>query len=89
LAMSFPAHTTAMETQREQLVRRLPTSVFADSPVQFVGSATGQLVRAGTEFGAYWYANLRNTIRFDQAVQTAIGLGAGVYVELSAHPSLL
>ena len=89
LAMSFPAHTTAMESQRDDLCRRLPASVFADSPVQFVGSATGQLVTAGTAFGDYWYANLRNTIRFDQAVQTAIGLGAGVYVELSAHPSLL
>ncbi|EJZ13034.1 mycobactin polyketide synthase MbtD [Mycolicibacterium vaccae] len=89
LAMSFPAHTTAMESQRADFRRRLPTSVFGDSPVQFVGSATGQLVTAGTEFADYWYANLRNTIRFDQAVQTAIGLGAVRYVELSAHPSLL
>ncbi|UXA15567.1 mycobactin polyketide synthase MbtD [Mycobacterium sp. SMC-8] len=89
LAMSFPAHTTAMEAQREDLCRRLPESVFADSPVQFVGSATGQAVAPGTEFGDYWYANLRNTIRFDRAVRTAIGLGAGVFVEMSAHPSLL
>ncbi len=44
---------------------------------------------AGTEFADYWYANLRNTIRFDQAVQTAIGSGRVRYVELSAHPSLL
>ncbi|WP_396836892.1 mycobactin polyketide synthase MbtD [Mycobacterium sp. ITM-2016-00317] len=89
LAMSFPAHTTAMESQRTDLRRRLPASVFGDSPVQFVGSATGQLVAPGTEFADYWYANLRNTIRFDRAVQTAIGLGAVRYVELSAHPSLL
>lgn len=89
LAMSFPAHTTAMETQREHLNRRLPRSVFAESPIQFVGSATGRPVEPGTDFGEYWYANLRNTIRFDRAVQTAIGLGAGMYAEMSAHPALL
>ncbi|KWX67626.1 mycobactin polyketide synthase MbtD [Mycobacterium sp. NAZ190054] len=89
LAMSFPAHTTVMESQREELCLRLPASVFTDSPVQFVGSATGQVVAPGTDFGRYWYDNLRNTIRFDQAVRTAIGLGVGIYIELSAHPSLL
>lgn len=89
LAMSFPAHTSAMEAQREDLYRRLPASVYADSPVQFVGSATGQPVTPGTGFVDYWYANLRNTIRFDRAVQAAIELGATAYIEMSAHPSLL
>ncbi|MDZ4267631.1 MAG: mycobactin polyketide synthase MbtD [Mycobacterium sp.] len=89
LAMSFPAHTTAMEPQREELLRRLPASVFADSAVQFIGSATGAVVAAGTEFGPYWYANLRNTIRFDRAARTAIACGAEVFLEMSAHPSLL
>ncbi len=89
LAMSFPAHTSAMESQRDTLVRALPPSVFTDSPVQFIGSATGTAVAAGTPFDTYWYANLRNMIRFDQAVQTAIAARADTYVEMSAHPSLL
>lgn len=89
LAMSFPAHTTAMEAQRESFVAALPASVFADSPVQFIGSATGSVVDPGTPFGDYWYANLRNMIRFDRAVQCAIRAHADTYVEMSAHPSLL
>ncbi|MFB1297032.1 mycobactin polyketide synthase MbtD [Mycobacterium sp. pW049] len=89
LAMSFPAHTTAMETRRESFVAALPASVFADSPVQFIGSATGAVVAPGTRFETYWYANLRNTIRFDRAVQTAIRAHTDIYVEMSAHPSLL
>lgn len=88
LAMSFPAHTSAMESQREELLRRLPRSVFAESAVQFIGSATGAVVPAGTEFGNYWYANLRNVIRFDQAAQTAIGCGAGMFVEMSMQTAL-
>lgn len=89
LAMSFPAHTTAMESRREDLLRALPPSRFADSPVQFVGSASGSVVAPGTEFGSYWYANLRNTIRFDKAVRSALDMHADSFIEMSAHPSLL
>lgn len=89
LAMSFPAHTSAMDPQRADLLRRLPNSVFTDSAVQFIGSATGSVVPPGTEFGTYWYANLRNTIRFDRAASAAIDCGAAVFLEMSAHPSLL
>lgn len=89
LAMSFPAHTSAMDRQRDRLLAALPRGVFADSPVQFIGSATGAVVAAGTEFGSYWFANLRNTIRFDRAVRSAIDCGAGAFLEMSAHPALL
>ena len=89
LAMSFPAHTTAMDAQRDKFIAALPASVFADSPVQFIGSATGAVVDPGTPFYTYWYANLRNMIRFDHAVQCAIRAHADTYVEMSAHPSLL
>lgn len=89
LAINFPAHTSALEPLRDELLRRLPRSRFAESAVQFVGSATGGVVPAGTDFGRYWYANLRNVIRFDQAVRSAITGGAGVFAEMSAHPALL
>lgn len=89
LAMSFPAHTSAMDGQRDPLMRALAGLAFTESPVQFVGSATGTVVTADTDFAAYWYANLRNTIRFDQAALAAITLGAGTFLEMSAHPALL
>lgn len=89
LAINFPAHTSALEPLHDELLRRLPRSAFADSAVQFIGSATGSVVPAGTEFGPYWYTNLRNIIRFDQAVSSAIAGGAGTFVEMSAHPALL
>ena len=89
LAMSFPAHTSAMDGQRDALMCSLAGAAFTESPVQFVGSATGSVVTTGTDFAAYWYANLRNTIRFDQAAQAVIAHGAGSFLEMSAHPALL
>jgi mycobactin polyketide synthetase MbtD len=89
IAVNFPAHTSALEPLREDLIARLPRATFADTPVQFVGSATASLVAPGTEFADYWYQNLRNTVRFDRAVAIAVQHGASSFVELSAHPALL
>lgn len=89
LAVNFPAHTSALEPLRDDVLHRLPRSAFVDSAVQFFGSATGGVVPVGTDFGRYWYANLRNTIRFDQAVRSALAGGAGTFIEMSAHPALL
>ncbi len=89
IAVNFPAHTSALEPLREDLIARLPRSTFAETPVQFIGSATASVVAPGTDFADYWYRNLRNTVRFDRAVATAVAHGAGSFVELSAHPALL
>ena len=89
IAVDFPAHTSALEPLRQDLIARLPRSTFADAPVQFIGSATASVVARGTEFGDYWYRNLRNTVRFDRAVAAALEHGASSFIEMSAHPALL
>ncbi|MBP1822060.1 mycobactin polyketide synthase MbtD [Mycobacterium sp. OAE908] len=89
LGVDFPAHTSALEPLQSDLVARLPHSQFADTPVPFIGSATGTVVMPGTDFADYWYRNLRNTVRFDRAIAAAREYGAGRFIELSAHPALL
>lgn len=89
IEMWFPAHTTKLDTKRAELESLLPKGTFAATPVPFIGSATAQVVTPGTDFAAYWYTNLRSTVRFDQAVRAAVTSGAQIFVELSAHPALL
>ncbi|MCV7281307.1 mycobactin polyketide synthase MbtD [Mycolicibacterium flavescens] len=89
ISVDFPAHTSALEPLRADLIARLPGGRFADSAVPFIGSATGDVVAAGTGFAEYWYTNLRNAVRFDKAAATATNHGARAFVELSAHPALL
>lgn len=95
LAVDYPGHTSKLESLRGMLGDLLPASVFLDAPVEFVSSANGghgghgSIVTAGTDFRDYWYQNLRNTVRFDAAVAAAVQRGAGTFVEMSAHPSLL
>ncbi len=89
ITAGFPGHTSLLGRVRDELRVRLPASAFADAPVQFIGGTTGDVVAAGTSFGDYWYANLRNTVRLDRAFESAIRCGAGSFIELSAHPALL
>ena len=89
IEMWFPAHTTALDGLRAELDALLPAGEFAETPVQFLGSATASAVAPGTDFADYWYENLRTTVRFDRAVTAAVHCGATTFVELSAHPALL
>lgn len=89
IAMSFPAHTSALDPLRGQLLAGVPESRFSDGTVPFVGSVTGEVVGADTEFGEYWYRNLRSTVRFDRAAATVRDSGVEGFVEMSAHPALL
>lgn len=89
ITAGFPGHTSILERLRDEFRAQLPPSEFADAPVQFIGGATGDVVAPGTPLVDYWYANLRNTVRLDRAFDSAIRLGAGSFIELSAHPTLL
>lgn len=89
IEMWFPAHTTALDPLRAELEELLPAGQFTEAPVQFIGSATADIVAPHTPFADYWYANLRSTVRFDRAVGAAVSHGARMFVEMSAHPALL
>jgi mycobactin polyketide synthetase MbtD len=89
IAVDYPGHTSALEPLRGMFEKLLPAAGFRDAPVEFVGSACGDVVGADVDFADYWCQNLRNTVRFDQAVAMAVRRGANDFVELSAHPSLL
>ena len=89
IGVDFPAHTTALESVRDELMTLLPDGSFRAAAIEFVGAAHGSVVSADSDFRRYWYENLRNTVRFDRAVAAATSRGAGIFVELSAHPALL
>ncbi|MGA7051187.1 MAG: mycobactin polyketide synthase MbtD [Mycobacterium sp.] len=89
ITVGFPVHTSVLEPLRAELLAQLPAGEFAEAPVQFIGGTTGDVVAPGTMFRDYWYTNLRHTVRFDHAVESAIRCGANSFIELSANPALL
>lgn len=85
LSANSPFHTSAFDPLRDAFLASLPRTQFSDPTSRFIGSCTA----ATTDFGEYWYANLRTTVRFDRAAAAAIDAGARTFVELSTHPALL
>ncbi|MGE2733214.1 mycobactin polyketide synthase MbtD [Mycolicibacterium vaccae] len=89
VTMAFPAHTSLLDGLERELADRLPPARFRHPDIPFIGSATGAVVDPETDFTGYWFANLRNTVRFDRAAAAAVRHGADLFVEMSAHPALL
>ncbi|AXX31983.1 Malonyl CoA-acyl carrier protein transacylase [Actinosynnema pretiosum subsp. pretiosum] len=56
--------------------------------VEFLSSVTGGPVEGGRLDAAYWYRNLRRTVRFEEAVRAAHARGHRFFIEVSPHPVL-
>ena len=89
LTVDYPGHTSALRPLRAELNELLPTSIFGEGPMAFIGSATGAEVGSDVDFAQYWYESLCSTARFDRAVVAGQKCGADTFIEVSAHPSLL
>ncbi|MYW05249.1 acyltransferase domain-containing protein, partial [Streptomyces sp. SID3343] len=51
-------------------------------------TVTGAWIDTASMDGAYWASNLRETVRFEEAVRGLAAAGHGVFVEVSPHPVL-
>ena len=68
----FPAHTSALEPLRADLIGRLPRSRFVETPVQFIGSATASMCRDGHRFRGLLVREPAQHGRFDRAIGAAL-----------------
>lgn len=88
----FPAHTSRIDKVGDTLLaamhRRLQNPNLLLAPTECFGSAFGTALAAGTPAAQYWFSNLRNIVRFDKAMTSAISRGADTFVELAEHPTL-
>ncbi|MEU4206225.1 acyltransferase domain-containing protein, partial [Streptomyces sp. NPDC026294] len=87
-ATDFVAHSAAVEPLAARLQAELSGIVPRAGRVPMVSTVTGEWL-AGPEVDAgYWFANLRQTVRFEEAVRSLLEAGYGAFVEISPHPVL-
>ncbi|MFF2328858.1 MULTISPECIES: acyltransferase domain-containing protein [unclassified Streptomyces] len=86
--VDFAAHSAHVEDLRETLLDLAADIKPVRSDVPFYSSVTGQRVDTDELDAEYWYRNLRQTVRFDDAVRTLVTDGHTVFVECSAQPVL-
>ncbi|OBB10788.1 polyketide synthase [Mycobacteriaceae bacterium 1482268.1] len=92
IGVSYPAHTSMMNGLADELrtaVReRLQNSRFLDTDIDCIGATLGGPIPADIPVDEYWFLNLRNVVRFDKAIASAVSLGVDTFVELAEHPIL-
>ncbi|WP_418190838.1 type I polyketide synthase [Amycolatopsis albispora] len=86
--VDYASHSVQVATIRETLLSTLAGIEPKPADVPFLSTVTGKWLD-GTELtGEYWYHNLRETVRFEDAARELIDAGNGVFVEVSPHPIL-
>ncbi|MEV6932617.1 SDR family NAD(P)-dependent oxidoreductase [Dactylosporangium sp. NPDC051485] len=88
IPVDYASHTPQVEELREQILADLDGLMPVSGRVPFISAVTGDVLDMSLLDGTYWYTNLRQPVRFDDAVNTARGLGLDGFVECSAHPVL-
>nr|WP_241845587.1 type I polyketide synthase [Streptomyces silvensis] len=86
--VDYASHSSHVERIQDELAQVLAGVEPREASVPMLSTVTGEWL-AGTEVGAgYWYQNLRNTVRFEDATRGLMERGVGVFVECSPHPVL-
>ncbi|MEU1844085.1 type I polyketide synthase [Micromonospora sediminicola] len=88
IPVDYASHSSAVEEVAQRLRGDLADVAPQQGHTRLVSTLTGDWVDPSTMTADYWYDNLRQTVRFDTAVRTAIGAGHSTFVEISPHPVL-
>ncbi|MFI1801606.1 type I polyketide synthase, partial [Streptomyces sp. NPDC020379] len=88
VAVDYASHCAHVEEIESALLRDLAGISPRPASVPFYSTVTGGVLETGALDAAYWYRNLRQTVRFQEAVQALLDDGFRLFVESSAHPVL-
>ncbi|HEX4701640.1 MAG TPA: SDR family NAD(P)-dependent oxidoreductase, partial [Pseudonocardiaceae bacterium] len=86
LPVDYASHSAHVESIRDRLLSDLASITTGTPRIPFYSTVTGR--RLDTMDADYWYRNLRQTVRFEDAVRCLAEDGFGVFVEASPHPAL-
>ncbi|MEU8874104.1 type I polyketide synthase [Streptomyces javensis] len=89
VAVSYASHSSQVDEVRERILTDLAPVEPQAFAVPFFSTVTGEWLGADRGPDAeYWVRNLRQTVRFEEAIRALADEGFGVFVECSAHPVL-
>jgi polyketide synthase 7 len=86
--VDYASHCAHVEPLRDRLLADLGEVTARPGETAFYSTVTGGRL-AGAGLGAeYWYRNLREPVRFEDATRALLADGHGAFVECSPHPVL-
>ena len=90
LDLAYPFHSKLMAPVERPLLRSLEGLEHSTATrATFVSTVSGTVLDGSTLDGDYWWRNVREPVRFSDAVATAVKAGARIFVEIGPTPTLL
>ncbi|MFE7565210.1 SDR family NAD(P)-dependent oxidoreductase, partial [Kitasatospora sp. NPDC057500] len=89
IAVDYASHTAHVENIRAELATLLADTTPSAAEMAFFSSVTGTATDPAELDAGYWYRNLRQTVRFEQATRELLEHGCTLLIEMSPHPVLV
>lgn len=89
LRLDYAFHSHTMDPIRDGLTAALQDLRPGQSTVPFVSTVTGTAIDGRLLDAEYWWRNVRQPVRFRDAVDGLIDDGIRVFVEIGPHPVLV
>jgi acyl transferase domain-containing protein/NADPH:quinone reductase-like Zn-dependent oxidoreductase/acyl carrier protein len=89
LDIDYPFHSAALDFIRDDLVDALGGLAPQPAGDRFVSTVEGVPIPETRLDAVYWWRNIRDPVRFADAIDSMIGDGARVFIEIGPHPALL
>ncbi len=88
IRVDYASHCAHVDELRDELLGLLAPVRPRTGTVPLLSTVTGTWQDTAGLDAAYWVANLRRTVRFEEATRALADAGHSVFVEISPHPVL-
>ncbi|MGW3014008.1 type I polyketide synthase, partial [Streptomyces sp. NPDC001219] len=88
VSVDYGSHSAQVEPVRAQVLDALDGISPAAATIPFFSTVTGQWQDTTGLDPDYWYTNLRQTVRFEDAIRALVAAGHRAFIEVSPHPVL-
>ncbi len=93
IRVEYPAHTSVVSKFHDEfrgvIGGLLDEAAFLEPQIPCLGATLGGPVLPEIPIDEYWFWNLRNTVRFDLAIESAVTEQVDTYVEIAENPTLM
>ncbi|WP_267892771.1 acyltransferase domain-containing protein, partial [Streptomyces sp. NBRC 110028] len=89
IPVDYASHSAQMDQFRDKLLEALADITPQRSSVPFFSTVTADWLDTTALDAGYWFTNLRETVRFQEAVEGLLAHGMGAFIECSPHPVLV
>ncbi|MEZ0090843.1 type I polyketide synthase [Streptacidiphilus sp. EB129] len=86
--VDYASHSAQVEEIKERLATDLAPITANHGTIPLLSTLTGDWLDGTLMNAGYWYRNLREQVRFEQALRALAAAGFDAFVEVSPHPVL-